>query len=172
MINQGSSLIQPHQLTDSLCGFYLDKLPEIESRDKDSYCELREKRTQLRNSLIQKGMIKHDSDLPRQNSNASPSCCAIDGSRTLERGKRGDIILIGAVRFNDEKSLPLHIGGNYMGFTCYSRHYDLNSNLAAALMLRYELILAANSASRRSRMEVMVCLLIRVLSRQGVSELS
>jgi hypothetical protein len=56
--------------------------------------------------------------------------------------------LIGAVRFNDEKSLPLHIGSNYMGFTCYSRHYDLNSQLAAALMSRYELILAANSASQ------------------------
>ena len=85
--------------------------------------------------------------ISRQISNAPPSCCAIDGSRTLERGKRGDIILIGAVRFNDEKSLPLHIGGNYMGFMCCSRHYDLNSQSAAALMSRYELILAANSAS-------------------------
>ena len=76
-------------------------------------------------------MIKHDSDLSRQNSKVPPSCCAIDGSRTLERGKKGDIILMGAMRFNNEKSLPLHVGSNYMGFATYSRHYDLNSNLAA-----------------------------------------
>jgi hypothetical protein len=123
------------------------ELPELESRDKVHYSELRDKRPQLRNSLIQKGMVKHDSDLLRQNSKVPPSCCAIDGSQTLEGGKRGDIILIGATRFNNEKSLPLHIGSNNMGFTSYSRHYDLNSNLAAALMSRYELILAANSAN-------------------------
>lgn len=151
MINQGSfesSLVEPYEFADNLCGFYLKKLPEIESRDKVRYSELRDKRTQLRNSLIQKGLIKHDRDLSPQNVNEPPSCCAIDGSRTLERGKKGDIILIGATRFNNEKSLPLHIGRNNMGFASYSRHYDLNSNLAAALMSRYELILAANSASQ------------------------
>jgi hypothetical protein len=61
-------------------------------------------------------MVKNDSGLSRQNSNM-PSCCAIDGSRTLERGKTGDIILIGAARFNNEKSLPLHIGSNNTGFS-------------------------------------------------------
>ncbi|MGB6528000.1 MAG: hypothetical protein WBF33_07815 [Candidatus Nitrosopolaris sp.] len=59
-------------------------------------------------------MIKHDRDLSPQNVNEPPSCCAIDGSRTLERGKKGDIILIGATRFNNEKSLQLHIGRNNM----------------------------------------------------------
>jgi hypothetical protein len=117
MINQGSfesSLVEPYEFTDDLCGFYLKKLPEIESRDKVRYSELRDKRTQLRNSLIQKGLIKHDRDLSPQNVNEPPSCCAIDGSRTLERGKKGDIILIGATRFNNEKSLQLHIGRNNM----------------------------------------------------------
>jgi hypothetical protein len=32
-----------------------------------------------------------------------------------------------------------------MGFMCCSRHYDLDSQLAPALMSRYELILAAAS---------------------------
>ena len=62
MINQGSfksSLVEPYEFADDLCWFYLKKLPEIESRDKVRYSELRNKRTQLRNSLIQKGMIKN-----------------------------------------------------------------------------------------------------------------
>jgi hypothetical protein len=91
MINQKSfesSLVEPYEFADDLCGLYLKKLPEIESRDKVLYSELRDKRTQLRNSLMQKGLIKHDSDLLTQNRNELPSCCAIDGSRTLERGKR------------------------------------------------------------------------------------
>jgi hypothetical protein len=148
MINHGSSLVQPYEFTNDLCGLFLNNLYDLESRDKVHYSELRDKRPSLRNSLIQRGIIKHDSDLLSQNSTLPPSCCAIDGSRTLERGKRGDIILIGATRFNNEKSLPLHIGINNVGFATYSRHYDLNSNLAAALMSRYELILAANSASQ------------------------
>jgi hypothetical protein len=151
MINQGSfeaSLVERYEFADNLCRFYLKKLPEIERMDRVRYSELSDKRTHLRNSLMQKGLVKHDSNLSTQNINKPPPCCAIDGSRTLERGKKGDIILIGATRFNNEKSLPLHLGGNNLGFASYSRHHDLNSNLAAALMSRYELILATNSASQ------------------------
>jgi hypothetical protein len=83
-----ASLVETHELTDDLFGLIvLKELPELENKYRDHYSELRDKRPQLRNSLIQKGMVKHDSDLSRQNDNVLPSCCAIDGSRTLERGK-------------------------------------------------------------------------------------
>jgi hypothetical protein len=38
MINQESfksSLVEPYEFADDLCGFYLKKLPEIESREKE-----------------------------------------------------------------------------------------------------------------------------------------
>jgi hypothetical protein len=47
-------IFRTYEFADDLCGFYLKKLPEIESREKVRYSELRDKRAQLRNKL-QKG---------------------------------------------------------------------------------------------------------------------
>jgi hypothetical protein len=151
MINQKQfdpSLADSYQFSDDLCKFWINKLPELELKNISDYSDIRIKKPVLRTELIDKEMIKQDKHLNLRYGNMIPSCCAIDGSRTVERGKKGDIVLIGATRFNDEISSLLHNGKNNLGFATHSSHYDLNSNIAAALMSRYELILAANSSSQ------------------------
>jgi hypothetical protein len=68
-----SSLVETYEFTDDLYWFFLNKLPELESKDKAHYSELRDTHTHtqntLRDRLIQKGMVKHDSDLFRHGYN-------------------------------------------------------------------------------------------------------
>lgn len=54
-----SSLVETYEFTDDLYWFFLNKLPELESKDKAHYSELRDTHTQntLRDRLIQKGML-------------------------------------------------------------------------------------------------------------------
>lgn len=137
-----------YQFDENLCKRWIKLLPDIETREKYERSELEAKKTDLRNELIRESIIEKDDKILSNLRGPPPSCCAIDGARILERSKRGDLVLIGATRFNDKDSQPFHTNKNSIALAEYTRHYPLNHIIASAIMLRYELILGAKSLSK------------------------
>src|SRR5215213_3156269 len=137
-----------YQFDENLCERWIKMLPDIEIRDKFERGELEAKKTELRKQLMRESIIEKDDNILSKVRSSHPSCCAIDGARILERSKRGDLVLIGATRFNDKNSRSFHTNKNSIAFAEYTRHYELNHIIASAIMLRYELILGAKSLSK------------------------
>ena len=115
---------------------------DIELELLESFEELRDKKQEWRNQLINSGRVKQDSSLPRV---PSPTTCGVDGSYAIERLLATDLVVAGAVaveglappsekRFWPEPTHDVHVGTE-------AHNPDTGSILRAG-MIGMELILA------------------------------
>ena len=130
------------ELPQSLVIDVLKQTDGIEPRLLQSFEELRVKRTEWRDELVHRSLLKHDSHLPvAQN----PTTCGVDGSYAIENLMATDVVVAGAVAVEgftppSEKSFwpdPKH----FVHIETEPHNADTTSILRA-VMMGMELILA------------------------------
>ena len=82
------------ELPEALVDELLDRADDVSQELLNSFEDLREKRDERRKHLIDSGIVRRDSSLPRVQ---SPTTCGIDGSYAVERLLATDLAVAGAV---------------------------------------------------------------------------
>lgn len=133
------------ELPKSLVDEVLNRTEGIGKELLDSFEELREKKQEWRDQLVDSGKARRDSSLPRVQ---SPTTCGVDGSYAVERLLATDLVVAGAVavegltppsekRFWPEPTYFVHVETE-------AHNPDTGSVLRAG-MIGMELLLAANA---------------------------
>ena len=82
------------ELPKSLVADVLERTEGIGQELLQSFEELRNKKEEWRKQLVESGIVKRDSILPRAQ---SPTTCGVDGSHAIERLLATDLVVAGAV---------------------------------------------------------------------------
>lgn len=139
-----SSEIHPfNELPEALVEELLNQCGSIGNSLSSSFRQLLDNKTDIRNTLIDNGLLCHDSDLLTTHS--YPTTCGVDGAYTLERLLSTDMVAVAGVAVEGLTPPSETRHWEYPHHLCevlQTRHHDRTGLVSRAIMFAMELELA------------------------------